>query len=256
MRRNSDTPFEKMKTTLVCLLALLTLAHSGLAQLTYWPASAGGNGHFYEAFVAPSGVSWSNAQDVAVAMGGHLATITSQAENDFVYGLVSDSPALWVRQGSWGWGPWLGGHQAAGSAEPDGGWYWVTGEPFVYTNWGASLNNYGGDEDSIQFYGQGTPTGALWNDLSSTNTQFVCGYIVEFESHPRWEVSIHRKNQSQVELRWPSATNAQYQVQCVRDLGTTNWDNVGGPVDGNGWTNIVSDVTSEQRRFYRLLQIQ
>ena len=245
-----------MKTTLLCLFTLLILAHSGLAQLTYWPTSAGGNAHFYEAMAAPGSISWSNAQDVAVSRGGHLATITSPEENAFVFGLVSNNAALWVRQGSWGWGPWLGGHQAAGSAEPDGGWYWITGEPFAYTNWGASLNNLGGDEDSIQFYGQGTPTGALWNDLSSTNTQFVCGYIIEYELCTNLTVAIVRKGQSEIELRWQSATNAQYQVQWVSDVATTNWQNVGDLMEGNGWTNAVSDPISEQRRFYKVFQIQ
>ena len=232
------------------------LAHSGLAQLTYWPVSAGGNGHFYEAISVPDGITWSNAQDVAISRGGHLAAITSPGENAFVYSLASNNPALWVRQGSWGWGPWLGGHQAAGSAEPDGGWYWVTGEPFAFTNWGASLNNTGDDEDSIQFYGQGTSTGALWNDLSSTNIQFVRGYIIEYESYKNLVVAIFQEDQSDVQLRWRSATNAQYHAQWISDWGTTGWQNFGAVVEGNGSTNAVSDTMSQPRRFYRVLQIQ
>jgi hypothetical protein len=42
----------------------------------------------------PSAVSWSQAQQLARSQGGHLATLTSAAENDFVFGLVS-SPEFW-----------------------------------------------------------------------------------------------------------------------------------------------------------------
>jgi len=57
-----------------------------------WP----GNGHDYEAVLAPDGITWDAANAAAVASGKHLATITSAAENDFVFSLLS-APELWVR---------------------------------------------------------------------------------------------------------------------------------------------------------------
>jgi len=64
---------------------------------------------------------------------GHLATITSSAENAFI------STQLGTTQFAW-----LGGEQPPGSLEPDGGWQWITGEPWVYTNWdiGEPNNDY------------------------------------------------------------------------------------------------------------------
>jgi hypothetical protein len=37
--------------------------------------------------------------------------------------------------------------------EPDGGWQWVTGEAFSYTNWRLGEPNNNGDENRIQYFG-------------------------------------------------------------------------------------------------------
>ena len=60
-------------------------------------------------------------------MNGHLATITSQAENDFIIKNIADDNCWW-----------LGGYQPDDtpiSMEPDGNWHWVTEEKWNYTNW-------------------------------------------------------------------------------------------------------------------------
>ena len=48
---------------------------------------------------------------------------------------------------------WLGGFQDLTSpnySEPSGGWTWVTGEPWSYTNWfPGEPNNTGGGEDYL-----------------------------------------------------------------------------------------------------------
>jgi len=101
-----------------------------------WPISAGGNGHYYEAVLVPGGFTWYDAYAAAEAKGGYLATITSEAENEFVYNLVAGDDRYWYYD-SYGntQGPWLGGYQPEGSSEPDGGWAWVNGEVFEYKDW-------------------------------------------------------------------------------------------------------------------------
>jgi hypothetical protein len=47
------------------------------------------DGHYYEAVIVPGGISWSDARDAAESRSigvvqGHLATITSQEESDFI----------------------------------------------------------------------------------------------------------------------------------------------------------------------------
>ena len=133
-------------------------------------------GHSYQ-FVSPSGgLTWDQARIEALGIGGHLATITSSAEEAF---LISAFPAIG--------GPhiWLGGYQPEGSQEPNGNWRWITGESWgdinirrsvqSYTNWDSGEPNNSGDENCLQY----TDGVTGWNDENCGST--VDFYLVEFE---------------------------------------------------------------------------
>jgi hypothetical protein len=98
----------------------------------WWSLADGGNDHVYELIQSSAPISWTDARDAAVARGGYLATVTSSAENTIVGNLGNLNIS------------WIGGFQPPGSAEPAGGWSWVTGEPFNYTHWYYSEPNNGG----------------------------------------------------------------------------------------------------------------
>jgi len=131
------------------------------------------NGHYYYAVSVPDGITWTDAKTAAesftyLGMSGHLATITSQGENEFIYNNLGVTPSYYL----------LGAFQPDGSQEPDGGWQWVTGESWNYTNWNSGEPNNAGDEDALQFYGSD-----IWNDCSHEETDN--GYVVEYEpTHP------------------------------------------------------------------------
>ena len=76
------------------------------------------NGHWYQRI--DTGMTWHDARDHCASLGGHLATVTSSAEDQFVYNSVGASG-----------GEWLG----ATDEGSEGDWRWVTGEPWNYTNW-------------------------------------------------------------------------------------------------------------------------
>ena len=102
-----------------------------------WEVGNGGNGHFYEV-VSDTAASWNQASDSAVIKGGHLATITSAAEQQFVENLL-------INQGSPTGAYWIGLTETA----TEGEYVWGTGEPLVYTYWlSGEPNNGWGDEDS------------------------------------------------------------------------------------------------------------
>src|SRR5262245_49687858 len=107
--------------------------------VTEWTTAAGGNGHSYQAVCGA--LTWSQANSAATAAGGHLATIQSSAENDFVFGLVDDAGFWLPVEGGFNLGPWLGGFQPPGSAEPNDSWGWVTGETFGFTHWMSNEPN-------------------------------------------------------------------------------------------------------------------
>ena len=167
----------KCITSLLSILVLYGISHATPVQ---WPVAQGGNDHFYEAILKPSGINWEDANEEALAMGGYLATITSLEENTFVFSLVDQNQDFWfIDSYDNGIGPFLGGFQLEGSPEPDGGWQWVTGEPFLYTNWAIDEPNNAGDENRLQFFGYLTLMDSTWNDYPQQ--ALARGFIVEYD---------------------------------------------------------------------------
>jgi hypothetical protein len=171
---------------IVFSLCLFT-AHANAASVQ-WPVSAGGNGHYYEAVCVPDGINWTNANAAATAMGGYLATITSAEENAFVFSLVDDD-RYWRISHQDISGPWIGGYQdkyAPEYIEPVGGWKWITGELFTFTNWYPGEPDNSGDQEALSFYGNGATVAdrtPMWDDAyhgSDANVSFV----VEFNAVP------------------------------------------------------------------------
>lgn len=142
------------------------------------------NGHCYEAVLYP-GFSWYDAKAACEARGGHLVTITSAAENTFVFGLVSGNNAFWYLDGFGnGLGPWLGGYQDSLAERPDSAWHWVTGEPWVYTNWevGQPGDTPWFGQDCLRFFKAGGLIGDRWDDSEKYNpVAHRKGYICEYE---------------------------------------------------------------------------
>ena len=136
----------------VRLFATALTIGPAIAQSTQpveWRVSEGGNGHWYS--FDPTTRLWPNARDEAALRGGHMATITSSAEQSFAKEMCPAST-------------WIGGVQPAGSCEPDCGWAWITGEPWNFTAWRpGEPNNLGqGDEPYLSLEGQTADGG--WND--------------------------------------------------------------------------------------------
>jgi hypothetical protein len=241
MKTNHSKLFSALTlTSLICL--------SANAQWVRWEPAVGGNGHWYKAVAKTNSVTPRLATKLAQADGGYLATITSAEENSFVFGLVN-----FPRFFTTGSGPALGGRQQQGAQEPAGGWYWVTGEAWNYTNWEANSPDNGGNEDSLQFYSRtpGTPA-PTWNDQPFDDTN-CGGYVVERDddpNHPRLDIRV-----SQVELCWQTGTNTWYQLQYRSPLTTnqwlplsTNW--VAG--DGTRFCTTDAVLPGSPQRFYQL----
>jgi lectin-like protein len=161
-----------------CLLAtcLASFRPGSAVGQTLWPE----NGHYY--LIVNQTTTWQQARllpEALVFMGvrGHLATITSEDENTFVTTQLGDTA-----------GAWLGGEQLPGSSEPAGGWQWITGEPWMHTNWdeGEPNNTYlggwgkdatGQSEERLQYHHDGTH----WNDLPDDPEVVTPRFIVEWD---------------------------------------------------------------------------
>ena len=162
-----------MKKILITLfLSCITLPSFALP--VQWTIEAGGNGHYYEVIGESAGLTWDQANVAAQNAGGYLATITSEAENEFVFNLIND-PVYWNGTR----GPWIGGYQPAGNA-PAEGWQWVTGESFSYTNWSSGQPNdaLGNDENRLHFGWGEFEIDDTWNDQPDFYYGIV-SYVVE-----------------------------------------------------------------------------
>jgi len=130
-------------------------------------------GHRYQ-FV-PGSVSWTDAKAKAEAMGGHLATITSKAEHDWIVATFGDrlvgNEVLW-----------LGGVRDSAA----GAWRWITGEPFEYTNWQPTQpNSINFPAFIVQYLHRAFGADPGWNDLDFLNQKTLSaikGFLVEWDS--------------------------------------------------------------------------
>ena len=168
---------------IIAVLTLTSLGWSARADWVTWTVESGGNGHSYLAVPGFNGLTWNVANTLAQAQGGYLATITSPEENAFVFGLVNSPQFFTSFNGS---GPALGGFQPFGSPEPDGGWSWVTGESWSYTNWLPGSPDGYESENRLHFFSGtlGSPTpAATWNDLYEDDSN-IGGYVVEMVPEP------------------------------------------------------------------------
>lgn len=160
------------KALLLAAAIFILSAGSAFATPVLWPV----NGHYYELIMGSTLWNWWQARADAVSKGGHLATITSAEENNFILTSLMTGNT---------YNAFLGGFQPVGSNEPAGGWSWVTGEQWVYSNWYTpwwSPNNGGdyGAENALEWVSDRVPSLGMWNDIH--DTQYLLNrYIIEFE---------------------------------------------------------------------------
>jgi hypothetical protein len=122
-------------------LAVLVCASVGQAAVIGAGVLNPANGHTYF-LLEPK--SWIDSEAEAVAMGGHLVSIDSSAENQFVLDTFCSGAnlrrVLWI------------GLTDAGT---EGNFRWTSGEPRIYTNWFAGEPNNndgrGGPENYVNF---------------------------------------------------------------------------------------------------------
>lgn len=169
--------------TVLLLLFLTTAVNDARAQTEGDPILYGANGNYYQLVsdIPWDSYYWFDALEFAANANGvecpsHLATITSQEEQDFLITTFGWTTLFNV---------WLGGFQVFDEADPAAGWQWVTGEPFDYTNWAPGEPNDSGGSANEQYLLSWTD--GKWNDGTvlpcgncSPNAG-LSGYVVEYE---------------------------------------------------------------------------
>jgi len=115
-------------------------------------------GHRYRLFTTVK--TWTEAYAACARLGGHLVSVTTDAEGAFVTDMARRAPneVTWV------------GLTDEGS---EGAFRWITGEPVTYTQWSDNQpDNNGGGENYVSIF---RDFGYRWNDASNGwKSSYVC----------------------------------------------------------------------------------
>ena len=136
------------------------------------PADAVGfNGHWYKLF--DQRVTWHEAKSFCKEQGGHLVTITSKGENEFVTDLARKA----------GTDAWIG----LTDEKQEGRWEWVTGEKVGFTAWAPLQPD---NMDGVQHYVRLWRRHAFaWDDDRASGhvgpTPFICEWDSTVRKPPR-----------------------------------------------------------------------
>ena len=151
------------------------------------------NGHKYEIY--DKSLSWTDAKLVAEMKGGHLVTITSSDEQDFINSIITGHNKIKYLIGATDYSPDYSLY-----------WRWVTGEKFEYSNWQSGNPDF---SEFVEFFthlrtdNSGNLSLGEWNDTA--NAQFVGseygissnGFIIEYDNYYS-TVAFDENNDSEI----------------------------------------------------------
>jgi hypothetical protein len=138
-------------------IEITVVTDSSSATTSSWPQPAGGNCHAYRVISSPN--SWTGASNFAASqtyqtVSGHLATIESATENEFVHSLLGTD------------NHWLGGSLTST------GYTWMNLDSTSYDNWASTPTGAVGDAIIMANNG-------LWS-TAVPSTQLP--YVIEFDT--------------------------------------------------------------------------
>ncbi|BCW97387.1 MAG: hypothetical protein KatS3mg024_0214 [Armatimonadota bacterium] len=139
------------------------------------------NGHYYE--IIPFQGGWQEANLLAQRhiyrnCAGYLGSLTSYGEMQWLMTHLPSVNPLDLDE------IWIGGYQDRGAPdfrEPDRGWRWTSGEPWVFAWWhpaGEPNEFLSAFEDFVMMH---TKRNGYWYDLPESGAGYIDGYLVEYD---------------------------------------------------------------------------
>jgi len=128
---------KKIATTAMIVLMVNSIVY-GYTYSDYSWTTNPANGHEYALTLDYS--NWTQAEEWAVEVGGHLATINDESENAFVAAFIKDSyitpgtanPAMNIA--------WIGLEYISGDVTSSDSWEWTSGESITF--WQPGISPY------------------------------------------------------------------------------------------------------------------
>lgn len=163
-------------------------------QITTIPKTAKEyNGNYYDVIDIP--LTWDEAKERCERKGGHLATITSTEENEWIVKNINPSDTHYC---------WLGGER-----DISGNWMWITGEEWQFSSFAEGQPDY---YNSSEYYLCTYSPANSWNDsdVEGNNGNLWCsisGYIIEWEGNEDKETKADQAEDSDKKKSDKNKTN-------------------------------------------------
>ena len=141
----------------VFAITLLCLCGTASAEIVVLETATWGGSTYH----ILSESNWADGEAMAVELGGHLLTVSSEEENAFIHdlwGMDGTSSVVEFQM------LWIGLNDAAN----EGVFEWSSGESFDYSNFApGEPNDSGGNEDYVTMWSRSTQMGT-WNDYNGS----------------------------------------------------------------------------------------
>jgi hypothetical protein len=196
--------------------------------------------------------TWIEAEAWAQTLGGHLATVRNNAEQEWIFTTFG----MWDGQAR---NLWIGLHDpdpvnnATNSLERRSEFSWVNGEPFTYSNWSiGEPNNYRGWGEYYVHTLSASPStvAGTWNDTWNTNfNQGPLYGVVEVVGSG--VVGSTRTVAGHFEFDVSGSPGDVYYIQGSTNL--IDWQSIGTVTNFTGIAKYVDSTPSNlSQRFFRL----
>lgn len=226
-------------------LLILAAITSAFGDPVEWKISDGGNGHSYELVgsfnVVTQRWTFEQSRRMAWLRGGHLVTITSPEENQFIISHVlgtNDLPT-WIGLTD---DKAYGGHESHGLANPQtNGWVWITGELVNFTFWNTGSPDQTRVNENFAGLGSFSVHTFRWNDWQGNDTE---QFIVEYDN------LTARLQNKKPQIVWPTLSTNGCVLEWSENLKDWKTEAIFQPAE---ILTIHTLTNLPPARFYRLL---
>lgn len=184
------------------------------------------NGHKYKVFT--DSMSWDEAEKFCEDKGGHIVTITSEEEQKYVSGIISDDKYYWIDA------------EIIGNNDIK----WTTDELFIYANWEDKAPGGKASEKHVAIHS------GSWTELPDKDEITVSGFVFEYEPEFSGEITWYKvlegKNAS---LRSGPGKNNDLIFDAKSDVLLMGTGNSEINDAGNEWYEIYLDNFHNEKAF-------